>query len=263
MEAHGIKIDPVGSGESLTFDPDLKKPSVAKTLGLVEGNAGPETQRSYSDRGSMADHITLFFGKTLEKEKDLLQGKSVWEVGCGTAILSSFVHQLGAKNILATDVDQLNLLLAKRTAEKNKIPITVAFSNLFEGIQKGNQFDILMADLPQKPSPDGSLPMGQEGGPEGDHLLFPFLQQTPEWLRPGGSLFLFVHSLTHPRTLRFLTEHYQIRLPGTLIRIFHSNTYGNAFPYLLERRKENLSWFYDLPDGRHAFLGMIFHAIPK
>ena len=72
-----------------------------------------------------------------------------------------------------------------------------------------------------------------------------------------------MHTLPHPNAIRQLHELYSVRLLGHMKRIFEPDAFAGIVPFLKERRKHGRCWFDDLPDGRHAFIGMVFEATPR
>lgn len=240
--------------EHETYDPRRPLPDPADRLGIQE-------ERDPA-RGLSSDQATFFVAESLRREGDHLRGRTVWEVGCGTGVLSALAGKLGARRVLATDIDPGAVALARRTGERNGVPIEAAVASLFDGTPWREPVDVLIADLPQKPVSGGSLPLGQDGGPDGSRWLLPFLEGAAPRLRPQGRLYFFMHSLTHPQALQAFHRRYRPRLLGTMWRIFDRDSYSSVFPYLAERREQGLCRFWDLPDGRFAFLAMTFAATP-
>lgn len=246
LELDGASVEP-------PFDPRLPARPVAPEVGLDEA-ADPA-------RGLASDHVTLFMARTLGREGPSIRGRDVWEVGCGTGLLSALFGRLGARRVLATDVDADALALARATAGRNGVAVEVAVASLFDGVPWTEPVDVLVADLPQKPSDRSGMPLSQDGGPEGTRLLLPFLEQSVRWLRPGGRLYFFMHTLPHPSALRRLRELYRARILAVMRRIFEPSSFAGIVPYLRARRDAGLCHFHDHPDGRHSFFGMIFEGI--
>ena len=247
-----IEGDPL---EHAAYDPRIPLPDPATALGIAE-------ERDPA-RGLTSDQATFFVAESLRREGEHLRGRTVWEVGCGTGVLSALAGKLGARRVLATDVDPAAVALARRTGERNGVAIEAAVASLFDGSPWTEAVDVLIADLPQKPVGGGSLPLGQDGGPDGSRWLLPFLEGARLRMKPGGRLYFFCHSLTHPQALQALHRLYRPRLLSTMWRIFERDCYSGVFSYLEKRRGEGLSRFWDLPDGRFAFLAMNFAATPR
>jgi SAM-dependent methyltransferase len=251
----GLELALNGGQVQPSFDPAGPPGSAPGALGMREA-ADP-------DRGLSSDHVTLFMARALEREADAFRGRDVWEVGCGTGLLSALFGRLGARRLRATDVDAGSLDLARATAELNGVRIETAQASLFEGAPWREPADILVADLPQKPSDRPGVPLSQDGGPEGTRLLVPFLEESVRWLRPDGRLYFFVHTLPHPTALRRLHELYRIRLLAVMRRMFDAGSFAGIVPYLLRRRDAGLCHFHDHDDGRHSFFGMVFEGRPR
>lgn len=255
VERHwAVAIDASHALEHEAFDPARPVADPAAALGLLE-------ERDPA-RGLSSDHTTLFVGNSLRREAEHFRGRVVWEVGCGTGVLSALAGRLGARRVLATDIDPGAVELARRTGERNAVRVETAVANLYEGSPWTDPADVVIADLPQKPVSGGSLPLGQDGGPEGMRCLLPFLEETPRRLAAEGRLYFFAHSLTHPAALVRLHQLFRPRLLAFMWRVFSRESLRGIFPYLVERRSRNLCRFWDLPDGRHAFISMNFAASP-
>jgi SAM-dependent methyltransferase len=241
-----------GAAVEPAYDPRAAARPVAPEFGLRE-DCDP-------GRGLVSDHMTAFVGRVLAREGASVRGRDVWEVGCGTGVLSALLGRLGARRIRATDVDADALECARRTAALNGVAVETSTASLFEGVSWNEPVDVLIADLPQKPSDRSGVPLSQDGGPEGTRLLLPFLEESVRWLRPGGRLYFFMHTLPHPRAIRRLHELYRPRLLAVMRRIFEPGSFAGIVPYLRQRRDADLCHFHDHEDGRHSFFGMIFEG---
>lgn len=251
-ETWGVTLDAAGAREHEAYDP-------ARPLGDVAARLGLREERDPA-RGLAADQATLFMGAALAGRAEVQRGRRVWEVGCGTGVLSALAGRLGAARVWATDVDARAVELARRTAELNGVAVEAAVADLFEGAPWGEPADVLVADLPQKPTNGARLPLGQDGGPEGLRCLLPFLEGAPARLRPGGRLFFFAHSLAHPRAVARLHELFRPRAISFMRRIFDREAFAPILPYLRERRARGLCRYWDRADGRGEFLAVVFEA---
>lgn len=251
-DAWGVGVEAVGAWEHEPYDP-------AEPLGDVAGRLGVIEERDLK-RGLAADQATLFMGSALGRRAEALRGRCVWEVGCGTGVLSALAVRLGAARVLATDVDARAVELASRTAKLNGVAVETAMADLFDGAPWEEPVDVLVADLPQKPTNGARLPLGQDGGSEGLRCLLPFLEGAPARLRPGGRLVFFAHSLAHPRALVRLHELFRPRVVSFMRRIFDRQAFAPILPYLEERRARGLCRYWDRADGRAEFLALVFEA---
>jgi SAM-dependent methyltransferase len=251
-QSWGLALDVSDAREHETYDPARPLGDVAARLGLRE-ERDPE-------RGLTSDQATLFMGAALARRAEALRGRTVWEVGCGTGVLSALAARLGAARVRATDVDARAVELARRTAALNGVTVEAAVADLFEGAPWADPADVLVADLPQKPVDGAPLPLGQDGGPEGLRCLGPFLEGAPARLAPGGRLFFFVHSLAHPGALVRLHALFRPRVLSFMRRIFEREAFAPILPYLESRRARGLCRYWDRPDGRGEFLAAVFEA---
>ncbi|HLR33777.1 MAG TPA: 50S ribosomal protein L11 methyltransferase [Tissierellales bacterium] len=75
-------------------------------------------------------------------EKYMKTGDKVFDIGCGSGILSIVAAKLGAKKVISVDLDDLAVKVAKENIEKNNVDNIV-------NIEKGNLLDVVeeKADL--------------------------------------------------------------------------------------------------------------------
>lgn len=147
--------------------------------------------------GIGADHATEMSAFALLASRRFLRGKRVCEVGCGTGALCVLAAKLGASEVLGIEVDARALELSRRTAAANGVEAAFRKGDLLRGVR--GRFDVLIANLPQKPVPAGMrLPSAHDGGLGGLSLLRRFLRQASRRLASGGRLYLFLHSLAAP-----------------------------------------------------------------
>jgi hypothetical protein len=126
-------------------------------------------------------------------------------------VLSALAGRLGASRVVGIDCDPLALRLARRTAGRSGVSVAFMKGDLLKGTRE--RFDILVANLPQKPIPaGGKVGLGQDGGPCGDALLRRFIPQAVRRLNPRGRLYLFLHTLTPPDVLDRLREDFRVEV---------------------------------------------------
>jgi len=102
--------------------------------------------------GVFFPHFTLstrFVMSFLDPQKEVLQGMSFLELGCGTGMISCLAAQKGAK-VLATDINPRALENTKRNAELNKVEVETLHSDLFDSIPS-QTFDYVVINPPYYP----------------------------------------------------------------------------------------------------------------
>jgi len=84
-------------------------------------------------------------------EKYLLPGQTVIDVGCGSGILSIAAAKLGARKVIALDLDPVALKVCQENAEKNRVSglVSIVHSNLLEAEQ--GPADLVVANLTADP----------------------------------------------------------------------------------------------------------------
>ena len=78
-------------------------------------------------------------------EEFIKNNDTVLDVGTGTGILSIIAKKLGARKVLAVDIDPVCAKVAKENSEKNNEEITVS-CGVLEDIKEGN-FDVVVANI--------------------------------------------------------------------------------------------------------------------
>ncbi len=105
---------PIKVGDRLTVCPTWEETEDDGTRAILRIDPGMAF-------GTGAHHTTRMCLELLEK--DLKEGDSVIDVGCGSGILSASAILMGAKDALAIDIDPVATKIAAETAEKNGIDI--------------------------------------------------------------------------------------------------------------------------------------------
>jgi release factor glutamine methyltransferase len=75
--------------------------------------------------------------------------KSFLELGCGSGVISLFAASKGAK-VIATDINLKAIEYLKKASEKNRLPITVLYSDLFSKLND-LYFNIIIVNPPYYP----------------------------------------------------------------------------------------------------------------
>ncbi len=78
-------------------------------------------------------------------EEFLRPGMDVIDVGTGSGILAIIAKKLGAHRVLAIDIDETAVKIAKENAILNKVNIEVIKNNLIEGIDE--KFHLILANI--------------------------------------------------------------------------------------------------------------------
>lgn len=90
-----------------------------------------------------------------------LDNKRVLELGAGSGMISFYCAKQGAK-VTATDINSSAIKGLKSNSQRNNLPISVVYSDLFEAVD-ANDFDIIIINPPYYP---------QEPKDEKDHAFF-------------------------------------------------------------------------------------------
>ena len=119
------------------------------------------------------------------------KGKSVLDMGTGSAIQALAAKKHGAKSVLAVDI---NPEAVKNT---KALGIDSIKSNLFEKVK--GKFDLIVCNppyLPEDSREDKESRVITSGGPRGDEFLCKFLSKAKNHLEKYGFIFIVLSSLT-------------------------------------------------------------------
>lgn len=75
------------------------------------------------------------------------KGKRVLDAGCGTAILAVMASKLGAKEVIAYDIDSWSIENAPENVELNQCENVSVFGGTIESLQLEGHFDIILANI--------------------------------------------------------------------------------------------------------------------
>lgn len=89
-------------------------------------------------------HETTSLCMEYVEDKDL-SGMDVLDIGCGSGILSILAKKLGAKNVLACDIDPIAVASTIDNAEINKVNLQAKESNLFSSVD--GKYDLIFANI--------------------------------------------------------------------------------------------------------------------
>jgi D-alanine-D-alanine ligase len=205
---------------------------------------------------------------------DVHSGETVLDLGCGSGLLSIAAAKLGAKQVVAIDIDPRALAATVDNARRNGVheKIQVLAGSWFEALREWShsrnmlkQFDVIMATPPQTP---GTRPFGQRyGGVDGTKHLFAILDQAPNFLEPKrGRLWILAISLANAMGLwQRLEERFSaVSLVHETQRFFTPDEYesmdAGLFAHLLHLRSSGRSQFYEASNDRWFFRNLFIRA---
>ena len=93
--------------------------------------------------GDGEHHSTAYMLEAISRHG--VKDKNVLDIGTGTGILSVLCSKLGAKDILAVDIDPHVLDVAAHNFKNNGVEAEVKINNLTHGITE--QYDVVLANL--------------------------------------------------------------------------------------------------------------------
>ncbi len=198
---------------------------------------------------------------------DVQPGESVLDLGCGSGLLSIAAAKLGARQVIATDVDPSALGAARHNSGLNGLEniIELREGSWFEAVGEEERFDAIVATPPQTPGP---APGGSRyGGWDGTDHLISIIAAASAYLSPvRGRLWLLAISLANPARLRQeLARHFaDVRLIHETIREFTSDEYDSRqaglMDHLLSLRTKKMADFADQEEGGYVFRNLFLRV---
>ncbi|MCK9197010.1 MAG: class I SAM-dependent methyltransferase [Syntrophales bacterium] len=198
---------------------------------------------------------------------DVQPGESVLDLGCGSGLLSIAAAKLGARQVIATDVDPSALAAARHNARINGLEsrIELREGSWFEAVGEEDRFDVIVGTPPQTPGP---MPGGSRyGGWDGTDHLISVIAGAPAHLSPvRGRLWLLAISLANPARLRqeLASNFADVRLIHETIREFTSDEYESRqeglMDHLLSLRKKKMADFVDQEEGGYVFRNLFLRS---
>jgi len=114
-----------------------------------------------------------------------LDGLRVLDLGTGSGVLAILASKLGAENVVATDISERAIRIARRNAELNGVEIDFRVGDLFDAV-RDELFDLIICNPPMTPSPT-QLPRFTWGGVDGRLILDRVIDGAPNHLRDSSS----------------------------------------------------------------------------
>ena len=74
-------------------------------------------------------------------------GKSVLDVGSGTGILAVLAAKMGARDVLAFDIEEWAVENARENADLNKCPQITVFQGTIDDVDPSDHYDIILANI--------------------------------------------------------------------------------------------------------------------
>lgn len=210
------------------------------------------------DLGVAADHATRLIAQCLVAGHVAVAGRVALDLACGTGCLATLMARLGARETWCSDALPEALDCARVTAELAGVETQLVEANVWDGIPRGQRFDVVVATLPHKPTVGTpvEVPYSQAGGRDGLELFDRLRAELADRLRPGGEFVTLIHSLPHPRFLAELGRAGHLRMLAWRRRYFREGEYGALQEGFLERSRRGDSLVIESEAGRYFLCGV-------
>jgi D-alanine-D-alanine ligase-like ATP-grasp enzyme/methylase of polypeptide subunit release factors len=204
---------------------------------------------------------------------DVKEGERVLELGCGTGLLSIAAAKLGARRVVATDLDPQALTGTEHNARASGMEkqIEMRAGSWYDalegatGARENERFEVIVATPPQTPGP---YPFGPRyGGWDGTRHLLAVIEGAPRFLEPNhGRLWLLAVSLANPPSLlNKLREHFsEVSVVKETDRGFTAGEYESIakglFDHFLSLRASGQAEFKEAGGGKYVFRNLFIRA---
>jgi D-alanine-D-alanine ligase-like ATP-grasp enzyme/methylase of polypeptide subunit release factors len=199
---------------------------------------------------------------------DAKTGEEVLELGCGAGLLSIAAAKLGARSVMATDIDPLALQTTLLNARRNGMEdrIRARAGSWYDALENGvcGPFDVILATPPQTPGP---RPFGPRyGGPDGTKHLFTVVDGASAFLKPGGRLWLLAITLANPSALlkRLGEKFASVSIVRQTERPFTAEEYDSMeeglFSHFQTLFASGCSGFREAGPGKYLFMNLFIRA---
>ena len=134
-------------------------------------------------------------GMLLDAAREHIRG-DVLDVCTGSGVIALSAARR-ARSVTAIDASRLAVAAVRLGARMNRLAVEVLQGDLFDPVA-GRAFDVILANPPYVPTPDGTSPprsQAWDGGHDGRAIIDRLCREAPAHLRPGGDLFLVQSSL--------------------------------------------------------------------
>lgn len=158
----------------------------------------------------------------------LLSGCKVLDLGCGIGYFTVGALYLGAREVVAVDIEDVKEILKKNVKINQFDSRKVIFikSDLFSKLPKNVKFDVIIANLPQHAlpaTPSAQKLKGKYGGYDGTDLVCRALTEGAYYLQPNGKYFGAISELTNfKRTLSIARLLYNVKIRSHIVKTLRS-----------------------------------------
>jgi release factor glutamine methyltransferase len=196
---------PLVSQELAAFKPLLKRRAQREPLQYILGRtAFREIELTTDTRALIPRPETeQLVELVLDHTRPANGGLTAVDIGTGTgAIALSLLHEGAFERVVATDVSEQALSLARENANRNEVGDRVDFrlGATWQPIRPGERFDVIVSNPPyittqemtelQPEVGEWEPVQALDAGKDGLEVLRPLLAGAVEHLRPGGRLFV-------------------------------------------------------------------------
>jgi len=209
----------------------------------------------------------------LARMLDVRAGDRVLDLGCGSGLLCLAAARLGARRVVAVDIDPqaLDATACNARANNEEARIDVRAGSWYDALdrsaadQGSMRFEVIVAAPPQTPAPH---PFGPRyGGWDGTRHLLAVIEGAPRFLDPSnGRLWLLAISLANPAALfaKLRELFYEVVLVRETERLFTADEYEamekGLMGHMLALRETGQAEFQETGRGAYVFRNLFVRA---
>jgi release factor glutamine methyltransferase len=169
----------------------------------------------------------------LATQLENVKGAAVLDLCTGSGVLALTAAHRGAATVVAVDCSRRAVLTARTNARINGLGVEVRYGDLWNALNPGERFDVILTNPPYLPVSKASRPDDRwDAGLDGRAILDRILEAATDYLRPSGRIVLVQSGLANLSETRSRMTAHGLGITGS---VTHRGPFG---PIGAARREE-------------------------